>query len=80
MEARAMCRDIKLFNFSKKWSREFMRAIEKVREGGKVSIEQLAEKANSNPDKLGTQGSYKDYLSNLENIFNINKSKRLVIY
>lgn len=79
-QARDICTYIDQFNFPRKYSREFMRAIEKVKEGEKISLQELIEKVNANPDKMSIQPGYKDYLLNLESIYNIKKSIRLVIY
>lgn len=79
-EAISLCKAVSQFTFNKKYSRDFMRAIEMVREGNKISLEELTEKVNVNIEKLSNQSSYKDYLLNLESIYNIKKSIRSVIY
>lgn len=79
-DTRALCESVSKFEFNKKFSRDFMRAIEKVKEGNKISLQELTEKVNANIEKLTPQSSYKDYLFNLENIYNIKKSIRSVIY
>jgi hypothetical protein len=68
------------FSFKNKFTRNFLTAVHKVMEGEKIEIDELIAKVNSNSDELKVQVNYKDYLFNLESIFNKGKQTRKVIY
>ncbi len=63
-----------------RFSRHFIMAIDKIIRSGKVSIEEVISKINAAPEALEPQGSYKAYLTAMENIYNKNKQKRTVIF
>lgn len=63
-----------------RFSRHFIMAIDKIIQAGKVSIDEVISKINAAPEALEPQGSYKGYLTNMENIYNHKKQKRVVIF
>jgi hypothetical protein len=68
------------FEFSDKFSRPFLQAIQKVMDTGIYSIDELTEKVNDSPGHLLQQQNYKKYLTNLEEIASKGKHKRVAIY
>lgn len=69
------------FNLHNGWnSRAFVVAICRLLQKDVCDIDELVEKFKKDPKKLERHANYKLYLSNLENIYNINKQKRLTIY
>lgn len=71
------CNKIKSPN---QFSRHFIMAVDKIMQAGKISIDDIIDKINSQPDALEQQNSYKGYLTNMENIYNHKKQKRVVIF
>lgn len=69
-----------LFNYPDRFSRPFMIALHKVVTGKKIAVEELAEKVNADPSALRHHQNYKDYLVNLETIYNKKKQNRTVIF
>lgn len=63
-----------------RFGRHFIMAIDKIIRAEKVSIEEVISKINSDPEALEPQGSYKGYLTAIENIYNHKKQKRVVIF
>lgn len=63
-----------------RFSRHFIMAIDKIIQAGKVNIDEVISKINTAPEALEPQGSYKAYLTNMENIYNHKKQKRVVIF
>jgi hypothetical protein len=63
-----------------RFSRHFIMAVDKIMQAGKVSIDDIIAKINSAPEALEAHGSYKAYLTNMENIYNHKKQKRVVIF
>lgn len=72
--------DASLFTFSKKFGRQFIKAIIMIRESNKLPMVEIAERVNQFADKITIQDTAKDYCSMLENVFNYNKAKRTTIY
>jgi hypothetical protein len=66
--------------FSGAKSRTFVVAICKILTANKVEIGDVIEAYLRNQDKLQMQGSWKNYLVNLESILNIGKQNRRVIF
>lgn len=79
-EARAFLTTASHFSFKNKYSRTFLQAVEKITVGEKVEVEELIQKINANAEELKPQNNYKDYLFNLESIYNKGKQSRKVIY
>lgn len=61
-------------------SRAFIKAIAIILEKDMCDFEKLTKKFNSDPEALKDQPNHKGYLSNLEDIYNKNNSKRQTIY
>lgn len=61
-------------------SRPFVVAITRILQADKVEFDQLVEKVNENLDMLAQQKNPKEYIWNLEQIWNKGKQKRQVIY
>jgi hypothetical protein len=66
------------FKFYK--DRGFIIAIYRIKEAGKITIDELLSKYEKYPDMLQKQSGFKDYLFCLENIYNRGKQLRQVIY
>jgi hypothetical protein len=80
-EARAFVEQCKRFAWFKGWkSRSFMLALQKVMEAQVVMFPEFCERVEQHKDKLLAQASYKEYLSNLEDIYNIRLRERKRIY
>lgn len=60
--------------------RGFVIAISKILEADKCDFDVLMKKFKYNPKRLTQQSNWKGYLNNLEEIYNIDNSKRRVIY
>ncbi len=60
--------------------RNFIIAIFRIDAAGKVTIEDLLSRYKKNPDKLQRQPGFKEYIFQLESIYNIGKQNRVVIY
>ncbi|HTD95133.1 MAG TPA: hypothetical protein VK644_15010 [Chitinophagaceae bacterium] len=62
--------------------RNFVKAICKLVDAGKEDFKMdiLVKKFKSDPKRLQAQGNWKQYMANLEEIYNIGNSKRRVIY
>jgi hypothetical protein len=73
-----MCRKFQKFPHWK--DRKFIVAICKILQAGKCDIDELVEKFEKDPQQLEKQHGYKEYLSNLEIIYNKNARHRRVIY
>jgi hypothetical protein len=70
-------------NFSRfpAWNtREFIYAICKIMEAGLCDFEVLMKKFNADPEALKVHNNNKGYLTNLEEIYNKNNSKRRTLY
>ena len=79
-EAVQLAEDCKLFkDFCFHTDRGFVIAIHRIKQAGKISIEELHQVYQKNPDKLEKNHSQKQYIFNLEQIVNIGKQKRIVI-
>ncbi|HMI62670.1 MAG TPA: hypothetical protein VK518_17255 [Puia sp.] len=61
-------------------SANFFHAIKKIVDAGKVDIWDVIKKYNSYKDELVKQLSWKEYISNLENIYNKSLRSRVIIY
>lgn len=61
-------------------SRGFIAAITQILQADKCDFSILTKKFNQYPKRLIMQSNWKGYLSNLEDIYNIDNSKRRVIY
>ncbi len=71
----------KRFDISEAWNkRGFLVALDKIKESNICDIEELIEKVNSHPERLIKSGSFKEFLSCLEDIYNIRNRQRRVIY
>jgi hypothetical protein len=80
-EAETIIEVCKRFSKSLVWKdRGFITAIAKIIQSGKCDIEDLVEKFEKNPELLEKQLSYKEYLVNLETIYNVRMRHRRVIY
>ena len=60
-------------------SRPFIIAIYRILKAGIIPIEDLISAYNKRPEMLTQQGNYKAYITNLEQIINVGKQKRIVI-
>jgi hypothetical protein len=68
------------FKFPRKFSRSFITAITRVMAANKITVEDLIERCNTNADDMIISNHWKEYLTNMENIFNKGKKNRIVIY
>lgn len=69
----------KFINFSHNASRSFLIAIFKIQKAMLVTIDELVEAYKKRPDMLTQQTSYKNYITVLEQIYNVGKKVRYVI-
>ena len=70
-----------LFNkFSSYLSRSFVKAVGTIMQNNKVQIDDIAEKFNDNPTELVSKNNHKDYLAQLELIYNKGKHNRITIF
>lgn len=60
--------------------RGFVIAIQKIIQADKCEFDVLIKKFNYNPKRLQHQSNWKGYMANLEEIYNIDNSKRRVIF
>jgi hypothetical protein len=80
-EAREFVEQCKRFAWFKGWkSRSFMLAIQKVIDAKAVMYPEFAERIERHKEALIRQTSFKDYLSNLEDIYNVRLKDRKRIY
>lgn len=80
-QAKEIMETCKLFAQFESWnSRPFIVAITKVLSSDKCDFDELLDKFNKYPEMLTKHGTAKDYLVNLEQIYNKGKHKREVIY
>ncbi len=68
------------FSFYKKFSRSFLRAIEKIHQSKKIRLTELIDKCNQDDLSLKYLETEKQYLTALEDIFNKGKHNRTIIY
>lgn len=68
----------KAFQYYK--DRGFIIAIYRILQSGKITLDDLLAKFEAYPTMLTKQSGFKDYLFNLENIYNRGKQIRVVIY
>ena len=59
--------------------RSFIIAIYRIKIAGLITIQELADTFSKCPEMLTRQANYKGYISNLEQIMNIRKQKRIII-
>jgi len=79
-EAVKIAEDCKKFQaFPYHTDRGFVIAIYRIGKAGLISIDDLLQAYEKNPDKLLKNHSQKQYIFNLEQIVNIGKQKRIVI-
>lgn len=80
-EATMFAEICKRFEAFKGWnSRPFMVSVAKIINAGKAEMDILVNKFNDDPAKLQNHGNWKNYLANLEEIYNKGYSKRRTIY
>jgi len=68
----------KSFKFYKE--RGFIIAIYRIMEAGKITIDELIQKYQKHPELLERQAGFKEYIFNLESIYNKGKQQRVVIF
>jgi hypothetical protein len=68
------------FQFDKKYSRPFLRAVEKIINGKKIKVDELVEKTNKDISALKFIETEKQFLTALEEIYNKGKHSRTVIW
>lgn len=77
-EAVSFSKDVAKFSASPYHKdRTFMMAIHKIKKAGKITLAELLEKFNKNPEMLQKHAVVKGYIYNLEEIASIGKHKRL---
>lgn len=80
-QAKDIAEACRRFKASPYWNtRGFIVAIMKVLSADLIELDELVAKFDKDPSQLTVHGNYKDYLVNLEVIFNKNNSKRRVIH
>ncbi len=68
------------FSFFPNWrSRDFVIAVYKIIEAGKVSIQDILTAVQANSNMLTQQANHKEYIYKIEQIINIGKKNRIVI-
>lgn len=70
----------KQFEFSGKFSRSFINAIIRMMEAGLVNITDVIEKVNKHKEEIIATGNWKDFLVNIESIYNKGNRNRVTIY
>ncbi len=71
----------KLFDAFPHWrDRGFVIAIFRIKEAGKITINDLLDKVSKTPELLKKQTGFKEYIFTLESIYNRGKQVRVVIY
>jgi hypothetical protein len=63
--------------FSQWFSRPFVIAIMKIMQAGKCDFQRMMSKFNRDPKRLQTQRNWKEYVTNLEQIYNLDNAKRV---
>src|SRR5579862_1624129 len=76
----SMVEKFKPFKNIKETDREFMDALILIRASGKIEIDDLAEKVQKHSELLTAQNGFKNYIFKLEEIYNIGKHSRVLIY
>lgn len=80
-DATRMADQIKQFDFFKGYSSQyFVSSILKILTKDLIDITELLNKCKRNKDMLDIRGSSKEYLSLLEDVYNVGKQKRFRIY
>jgi hypothetical protein len=78
IEVAEMC---KKFNAFQHWKdRGFIIAIYRISQTGKITVDELLEKYKKHPDMLKKQAGFKDYIFQLESLYNRGRQARVVIY
>lgn len=72
------CANFNDFRYAK--NANFFLAIHKIIAAGKVDIMEIVKKYNDHKDELIKQPSWKEYITNLENIYNKRRQSRTIIY
>jgi len=78
IEIAEACKTFSSFEFHRE--RGFVIAIYRIIRANKIKIEELHERFLRNPTALTRHASFKDYIYNLEQIFNMGKQKRVVVF
>lgn len=79
-EAVEVAEIVKQFDSFKNWrGRAFILALYRIKQAGKISIDDLLAAYKKNTDMLTEQAHFKDYIVKLEYIINQGKHKRIVI-
>lgn len=73
-----LCAHFNDFKYAKNAS--FFVAINRIMQAGKIDMWDLVKKYNSHKDELVKQLSWKEYITNLENIYNKRLQSRVIIY
>ncbi len=68
------------FNYSGKFSRHFLMAIDKALTAGKYDFDKLVAQVNENISLLTTEDHWRKYLTSMEEIVSKGKQKRVTIY
>ena len=79
-ETMAILEDCNRFAFNNKFSRQFIKAIIIIRDGNKLPMLEIADRVNQFADKMILQDNAKDYVNQIESIFNTGKKYRVTIY
>lgn len=80
-KAERLMEEVMLFSFFDGYLQpKFIQAIEMISAAGLVDIKELAEKAEKYQDRLERRVNPKEYLRNLEDIYNISARVRKIIY
>jgi hypothetical protein len=73
-----ICAHFNDFKYAK--NANFFIAVKKIMDAGKIDIWDLVKKYNGYKDELIKQLSWKEYITNLENIYNKRLQSRVIIY
>lgn len=73
-----LCAEFNDFKYAKNGN--FFIAIHKIMKAGKIEMADLIRKYNMHKDELVSQLSWKEYITNLENIYNKRLQSRVIIY
>lgn len=72
---------VKLFEEFPVWrERGFIIALYRINEAKKVDVKEILDKCKKHPDMLKKQAGFKEYIFNLESIYNKGRQIRVVIY
>lgn len=80
-EAVKVAEQVKRFSFFKNWrSRVFVLSIYRLMTSNKYPFDDIVEAVTKHKEMLTEKATFKDYINNIEQIVNIGKKNRIIIY